>query len=111
MQSFERTIIIISYAENFASCIKLTSKEHIRCIQTTLFIIIYQYFGNVPSIFPLIILICFIFQSSKSELGQLCFSLRYVPAAGKLQVVILEAKDLKSMDLSGYSGNKRYPSR
>jgi len=30
--------------------------------------------------------------------------LRYVPAAGKLQVVILEAKDLKSMDVSGYSG-------
>lgn len=41
--------------------------------------------------------------SSKTELGQLCFSLRYVPAAGKLQVVILEAKDLKSMDVSGFS--------
>lgn len=40
---------------------------------------------------------------SKAELGQICFSLRYVPAAGKLQVVILEAKDLKSMDVSGYS--------
>ena len=45
-----------------------------------------------------------IFQRSKPELGELCFSLRYVPAAGKLQVVILEAKDLKSMDVSGYSG-------
>lgn len=40
---------------------------------------------------------------SKPELGQLCFSLRYVPAAGKLQVVVLEAKDLKAMDVSGYS--------
>lgn len=40
---------------------------------------------------------------STTELGQICFSLRYVPAAGKLQVVILEAKNLKSADVSGYS--------
>jgi len=53
-------------------------------------------------------LLFFIFQHSKAELGQICFSLRYVPAAGKLQVVILEAKDLKSMDVSGYSGKKNY---
>lgn len=46
------------------------------------------------------------FQPSKTDLGQICFSLRYVPAPGKLQVVILEAKDLKSMDVSGYSGEK-----
>ena len=64
-----------------------------------------EYFGNIPSIFPLLSSnFVLIFQGSKSELGQLCFSLRYVPAAGKLQVVILEAKDLKSMDVSGYSG-------
>lgn len=44
-----------------------------------------------------------LFGHSKNDLGQICFSLRYVPAAGKLQVVILEAKDLKSMDVSGYS--------
>lgn len=41
------------------------------------------------------------FQPSKTDLGQICFSLRYVPAPGKL-----EAKDLKSMDVSGYSGEK-----
>lgn len=46
------------------------------------------------------------FQPSKTDLGHICFTLRYVPAAGKLQVVILEAKDLKSMDVSGYSGKK-----
>ncbi|XP_071943658.1 synaptotagmin-1-like isoform X1 [Antedon mediterranea] len=55
--------------------------------------------------------------AGKSENGDICFSLRYVPTAGKLTVVILEAKNLKKMDLSGYSdpyvkislylGNKR----
>ncbi|XP_038561136.1 synaptotagmin VIII isoform X1 [Micropterus salmoides] len=37
------------------------------------------------------------------NLGEICFSLRYVPTAGKLTVVILEAKDLKSMDIGGSS--------
>ncbi len=41
----------------------------------------------------------------KSELGDICFSLRYVPTAGKLTVVILEAKNLKKMDVGGLSGN------
>uniref|UniRef100_A0A8C7HYR9 Synaptotagmin 8 n=1 Tax=Oncorhynchus kisutch TaxID=8019 RepID=A0A8C7HYR9_ONCKI len=41
-------------------------------------------------------------EPSKSEdiiLGEICFSLRYVPTTSKLTVVILEAKNLKSMDL------------
>uniref|UniRef100_A0A3P8UGY7 Synaptotagmin 8 n=1 Tax=Cynoglossus semilaevis TaxID=244447 RepID=A0A3P8UGY7_CYNSE len=37
------------------------------------------------------------------ELGDICFSLRYVPTAGKLTVIILEARNLKSMDVGGYS--------
>ncbi|XP_070763228.1 synaptotagmin VIII [Enoplosus armatus] len=37
------------------------------------------------------------------NLGDICFSLRYVPTAGKLTVVILEAKSLKSMDVRGSS--------
>lgn len=50
-------------------------------------------------------------------LGDICFSLRYVPTSGKLTVVVIEAKNLKKMDLSGlsdpyvrlslYSGNKK----
>lgn len=32
-------------------------------------------------------------------------SLRYVPTAGKLTVVILEAKNLKKMDVGGLSGD------
>ncbi|XP_035011719.2 synaptotagmin VIII isoform X1 [Hippoglossus stenolepis] len=39
----------------------------------------------------------------EEELGEICFSLRYVPTAGKLNVVILEAKNLKSMDTGGFS--------
>ncbi|XP_068595021.1 synaptotagmin VIII [Brachionichthys hirsutus] len=37
------------------------------------------------------------------NLGDICFSLRYVPTAGKLTVIILEAKNLKSMDTGGNS--------
>ncbi|GCC37435.1 hypothetical protein chiPu_0015939 [Chiloscyllium punctatum] len=43
----------------------------------------------------------FIFKQEK--LGDICFSLRYVPTAGKLTVVILEAKNLKKMDVGGLS--------
>lgn len=39
-----------------------------------------------------------------NKLGDICFSLRYVPTAGKLTVVILEAKNLKKMDVGGLSG-------
>ncbi|CAF0932846.1 unnamed protein product [Rotaria sp. Silwood1] len=38
-----------------------------------------------------------------SKLGDICFSLRYVPTAGKLTVTILEAKNLKKMDVGGLS--------
>lgn len=40
----------------------------------------------------------------EKTLGDICFSLRYVPTAGKLTVVILEAKNLKKMDVGGLSG-------
>ncbi|ESN98313.1 synaptotagmin 1c [Helobdella robusta] len=39
----------------------------------------------------------------ENKLGDLCFSLRYVPTSGKLTVVILEAKNLKKMDVGGLS--------
>ncbi|CAN0169352.1 unnamed protein product [Lampetra fluviatilis] len=37
------------------------------------------------------------------SLGDICFSLRYVPTTGKLTVVILEAKNVKAMDSNGLS--------
>ncbi|XP_061444540.1 synaptotagmin-5 isoform X2 [Rhineura floridana] len=46
-------------------------------------------------------------QSAEKEehekLGDVCFSLRYVPTAGKLTVIVLEAKNLKKMDVGGLS--------
>ncbi|KAF2358527.1 C2 domain [Trinorchestia longiramus] len=36
-------------------------------------------------------------------LGEICFSIRYVPTTGKLSVVVLEAKNLKKMDVGGAS--------
>jgi hypothetical protein len=38
------------------------------------------------------------------QLGDICFSLRYVPNSGKLTIVVLEAKNLKKMDVGGLSG-------
>jgi hypothetical protein len=40
----------------------------------------------------------------ENKLGDICFSLRYVPTSGKLTVVVLEAKNLKKMDVGGLSG-------
>ncbi len=40
-------------------------------------------------------------------MGDICFSLRYVPNSGKLTIVILEAKNLKKMDVGGLSGKQR----
>ncbi|MBN3324035.1 SYT1 protein, partial [Atractosteus spatula] len=45
-------------------------------------------------------------EASKFEqenLGDICFSLRYVPTSSKLTVIILEAKNLKKMDTGGLS--------
>ncbi|VUZ52349.1 unnamed protein product, partial [Hymenolepis diminuta] len=39
----------------------------------------------------------------ENRLGDICFSLRYVPTSGKLTVNILEAKNLKKMDVGGLS--------
>uniref|UniRef100_A0A8B9FH34 Synaptotagmin 8 n=1 Tax=Amazona collaria TaxID=241587 RepID=A0A8B9FH34_9PSIT len=41
--------------------------------------------------------------SKEEQLGEICFSLRYVPSTGKLTVLILEAKKLKRMDSHGLS--------
>ncbi|XP_017555625.1 synaptotagmin VIII isoform X1 [Pygocentrus nattereri] len=42
-------------------------------------------------------------KNEQEHLGEICFSLRYVPTASKLTVVILEAKNLKKMDHGGSS--------
>ncbi|XP_061466112.1 synaptotagmin-8 [Rhineura floridana] len=42
-------------------------------------------------------------KTEQEHLGEICFSLRYVPSTSKLTVVILEAKKLKRMDAHGLS--------
>uniref|UniRef100_A0A8C5R4X3 Synaptotagmin 8 n=1 Tax=Leptobrachium leishanense TaxID=445787 RepID=A0A8C5R4X3_9ANUR len=42
-------------------------------------------------------------KTEQERLGEICFSLRYVPGSSKLTVVILEAKKLKKMDSDGFS--------
>ncbi|CAF0891481.1 unnamed protein product [Rotaria sp. Silwood1] len=42
-------------------------------------------------------------REAENKLGDICFSLRYVPTAGKLTITILEAKNLKKMDVGGLS--------
>lgn len=42
-------------------------------------------------------------KEAEKNLGDICFSLRYVPTAGKLTAVVLEAKNLKKMDVGGLS--------
>ncbi|KAM9226016.1 synaptotagmin-5 [Dugong dugon] len=42
-------------------------------------------------------------REEQEKLGDICFSLRYVPTAGKLTVIVLEAKNLKKMDVGGLS--------
>ncbi|CAB1313743.1 unnamed protein product, partial [Coregonus sp. 'balchen'] len=42
-------------------------------------------------------------KEESEQLGDICLSLRYVPTAGKLSIVVLEAKNLKKMDVGGLS--------
>ncbi|VDP73678.1 unnamed protein product [Echinostoma caproni] len=44
-----------------------------------------------------------IYLFKENRLGDICFSLRYVPTSGRLNVNILEAKNLKKMDVGGLS--------
>ncbi|XP_062388157.1 synaptotagmin Va [Sardina pilchardus] len=42
-------------------------------------------------------------KEEEEKLGDICISLRYVPTSGKLTVCVMEAKNLKQMDLGGLS--------
>ncbi|XP_064172184.1 synaptotagmin Va [Anguilla rostrata] len=42
-------------------------------------------------------------KEQQERLGDVCISLRYVPTAGKLTVNVMEAKNLKKMDVGGLS--------
>ena len=39
-----------------------------------------------------------------TDLGEILFALCYLPTAGRLTTVIMKAKNLKAMDITGKSG-------
>lgn len=42
----------------------------------------------------------------KADLGELNFSLCYLPTAGRLTATVIKATNLKAMDLTGFSGKR-----
>lgn len=49
-------------------------------------------------------LYCVVFQDNV-DLGDLMFSLCYLPTAGRLTITMIKARNLKAMDITGASGN------
>ncbi len=47
---------------------------------------------------------CVVFQDNV-DLGDLMFSLCYLPTAGRLTITMIKARNLKAMDITGASGN------
>lgn len=46
---------------------------------------------------------CFWLQESV-DLGEIMFSLCYLPTAGRLTLTVIKCRNLKAMDITGYSG-------
>lgn len=44
------------------------------------------------------------------DLGELMFSLCYLPTAGRLTITIIKARNLKAMDITGASGRNIFHS-
>lgn len=42
------------------------------------------------------------------DLGDLMFSLCYLPTAGRLTITIIKARNLKAMDITGASGRNEF---
>lgn len=51
-------------------------------------------------------MICVVFQDNV-DLGDLMFSLCYLPTAGRLTITMIKARNLKAMDITGASGKQR----
>lgn len=52
-------------------------------------------------------LILFLLQDNV-DLGDLMFSLCYLPTAGRLTITMIKAQNLKAMDITGASGMSRF---
>lgn len=47
--------------------------------------------------------VCVLSQESV-DLGEIMFSLCYLPTAGRLTLTVIKCRNLKAMDITGYSG-------
>ena len=51
---------------------------------------------------------CFVFfpplPQESVDLGEIMFSLCYLPTAGRLTLTVIKCRNLKAMDITGYSG-------
>lgn len=49
------------------------------------------------------LLVC-VFSQESVDLGEIMFSLCYLPTAGRLTLTVIKCRNLKAMDITGYSG-------
>lgn len=45
-----------------------------------------------------------VFPQESVDLGEIMFSLCYLPTAGRLTLTVIKCRNLKAMDITGYSG-------
>ena len=45
-----------------------------------------------------------VFLQESVDLGEIMFSLCYLPTAGRLTLTVIKCRNLKAMDITGYSG-------
>lgn len=53
------------------------------------------------------LIIAFLFQES-IDLGEIMFSLCYLPTAGRMTFTVIKCRNLKAMDITGASGESTY---
>lgn len=64
-------------------------------LQLTLCTLAWRLFLTLP---------CALSQQDNVDLGELMFSLCYLPTAGRLTITVIKARNLKAMDITGASG-------
>lgn len=88
-QGIWKKTIIISFKERLSNCFSIDKTNRIRIKD--------EAHGRVN-------VLCVVFQDNV-DLGDLMFSLCYLPTAGRLTITMIKARNLKAMDITGASGN------
>lgn len=56
------------------------------------------------------LIIAFLFQES-IDLGEIMFSLCYLPTAGRMTLTVIKCRNLKAMDITGASGESTFSNK